>query len=161
VSAENGLVAGHFDRVRAEWIDYNGHMNVAYYVLAFDHASDHFANGVGLDQAYRDSRNASFFVVDMNVTYKRELALDAPLSFTTQLLDFDDKRIRFFHVMRHAEEGFIAATNEILTVHIDMAERRSAPMAPEVMGRLERLWSDHRHLPTPEEAGRVLGIRRR
>lgn len=154
------LVQGWRETVRQEWIDYNGHMNVAYYVLAFDHATDHFTDGVGLDETYRSAADASFFVVDMNVTYRRELHLGAPLVFTTQLLEFDAKRMRFFHSMYHAEEGFLAATNEILTVHIDMAARRSAPMPEAVIERLRDLQARQAHLPTPEGAGRVIALRR-
>ncbi|MEQ8603557.1 MAG: thioesterase family protein [Marivibrio sp.] len=154
------LVQGWREEVREEWIDYNGHMNVAYYVLAFDHATDHFTDGIGLDAAYRAGANASFFVVDMNVTYKRELRGGAPLVFATQLLGFDSKRIRFFHMMHHAEEGFLAATNEILTVHVDMTARRSAPMPESVLANLRDLSDRQAPLPTPEGAGRVIGLRR-
>lgn len=157
---DEALVQGHRSTVQEAWIDYNGHMNVAYYVLAFDQATDFFTDRVGLDAAYRESANASFFVVDMNVGYRRELRAGAPLMFTTQLLDFDRKRMRFFHTMLHAEEQFVAATNEILTVHVDMAERRSAPMPVSVLRALEALSARQQHLPTPSEAGRVLGIRR-
>lgn len=154
------LVAGHTDRVRSEWIDYNGHMNVAYYVLAFDRATDHFGDGLGLDAAYRARNDASFFVVDMNVSYRREVAEGAPLVFTTQLLDHDAKRLHFFHTMWQAEEGFVAATNEILTVHVDMGARRSSPMGPEVLEKVEALRSRQADLPRPEGAGRVIAIRR-
>jgi len=154
------LVQGWREDVREEWIDYNGHMNVAYYVLAFDHATDWFTDALGLDAAYRDRANASFFVVDMNVTYKRELHCGAPLVFATQLLEFDSKRIRFFHSMHHAGEGFLAATNEILTVHVDMAARRSAPMPDAVLAALQDVAARQAHLPPPDGAGRAMGLRR-
>lgn len=157
----HGLVTGHRDRVRSEWIDYNGHMNVAYYVLAFDRATDHFAEQVGLGPDYRARNHASFFVVDMNVTYKREVAEGAPLLFTTQLLDHDDKRLHFFHRMYHAEEGGLAATNELLAVHVDMAARRSAPFAERsILETLARMRAAQATLDPPPEAGRALGIRR-
>ncbi len=149
----------HRETVRPEWIDYNGHMNVAFYVLAFDHATDRFADHVGLDAAYRAAADASFFVVDMNVSYRREVHEGAPLAIATQLLDYDAKRMRFFHTMRHAEEGFVAATNEIVTVHVDMAARRSAPMPDPVMHRLAAVHAAHVRLPAPDEAGRVLALR--
>lgn len=155
------LITGHSDRVRPEWIDYNGHMNVAYYVLAFDGATDYFADRIGLDAAYRARCEASFFAVDMNVGYRREVVEGAPLTFTTQLLDFDAKRLRFFHAMWHAEDGYLAATNEVLTMHVDMRARRAAPMGAEVSAAVEALWARQEGLPVPEEAGRVLGIRRK
>nr|WP_281413117.1 thioesterase family protein [Marivibrio halodurans] len=155
------MITGHSDRVRPEWIDYNGHMNVAYYVLAFDGATDYFADRIGLDAAYRTRHEASFFAVDMNVGYRREVIEGASLAFTTQLIDFDAKRLHFFHAMWQVEEGYLAATNEVLTTHVDMRARRSTPMGAEVLAAVKALWARQGDLPMPEGAGRVLGIRRK
>ena len=80
----------HTSTVLPEWIDYNGHMNVAYYVLAFDHATDAFLDYLGLDHAYKARANVTTFVADMNVTYVREVVEGDPLRFTTQLLEHDE-----------------------------------------------------------------------
>ena len=146
----------HRDVVRGEWIDYNGHMNVAYYVLAFDYATDAFFEYVGLDEAYRRTTNNSTFAVDAHVTYQREVAAGAPLRFTTQLVGYDQKRLHFFHRMYHGEEGFLSATAEWLSLHIDLDQRRVAPMPESILGRLAALWADHGRLPDPEELGKVI-----
>ena len=57
------------DVVPSQWIDYNGHMNVAYYVLAFDRATDAFMDFLGMGRDYRDNEKCSAFVVDV---YKRQ-----------------------------------------------------------------------------------------
>ncbi|WP_282606476.1 thioesterase family protein [Pelagibius sp. Alg239-R121] len=147
-----------FDQHRAEvlpeWIDYNGHMNVAYYVLAFDQATDAFFDYIGLDEAYRRNTGGSTFAVESFVTYQQEVVQGDPLRFTTQLLAHDSKRLRFFHRMYHATEGHLAATSEWLSLHVDLNIRRVAPMPPALQDRLADIWEKHRNLALPEEAGR-------
>lgn len=150
----------HSSTVRPEWIDYNGHMNVAYYVLAFDHATDAFLDYLGLDHAYKAKANVTTFVADMNVTYIREVVEGDPLRFTTQLLEFDDRKFRYFHSMYHAEQGFLAATNELLSLHIDLSDRRVGAMSEAILERLRQVRDAHASLPLPRGAGRVLGMRR-
>ena len=154
-------LAIYTDSVRPEWIDYNGHMNVAYYVLAFDYATDALFDHIGLGEAYKNKYNFSTFTLEGHITYDREVLEGDPLAFKTYLLDCDEKRIHYFHEMYHATEGYLAATNELITMHIDMNKRRSAPFAPEMMERLQAMMQAHKHLPRPEKVGRTIGIRRK
>lgn len=144
------------ERVQPEWIDYNGHMNVAFYVLAFDHATDAFFDFIGLDEDYRTTTGNSTFAVEAHVTYQREVAKGDELRFTTQLLGFDQKRIHFFHHMHHAEQGFLAATAEWLSLHIDLDRRRVAPMPSAIAARLAEIRAAHEALQVPAEVGRVI-----
>lgn len=147
----------HREHVHADWIDYNGHMNVAYYLLAFDHATDAFFDFLGLDEAYRTASGNSTFAVEAHVTYQRELGEGDGMRFTTQLLGFDHKRIHFIHHMYQAEEGFLAATAEWLSLHVDMRRRRVARMPEALAGRLAEVHAAHGALPVPPEVGRVIG----
>lgn len=151
----------HTETVRPEWIDYNGHMNVAYYVLAFDYATDAFLDYIGLDRDYKAKADVTTFVADMNVTYIQEVVEGDPLRFTTQLLEFDARKFRYFHSMYHAEKGYLAATNELLSLHIDLATRRVGAMGPEILQKLQEVMDSHKKLETPAGAGRVLGMRKR
>lgn len=141
------------------WIDYNGHMNLAYYVLAFDQATDTFHDVLGIGLDYRERMNSSMFTLAINVDYIREVFAHDQLRITTQLLDCDAKRMRYFHQMYQGEPEHLVATNECLAVHVDMASRRSAPFPDATRARIETLFATHRQLPTPERAGRVLGVR--
>jgi acyl-CoA thioester hydrolase len=82
----------------------------------------------------------------------------APMRFTTQLLDRDAKRVHLFHEMFHADEGYLAATNETIVMNIDFASRRSGPWPQQAAERLEAVWTAHQHLPRPAKAGRVMGL---
>jgi acyl-CoA thioester hydrolase len=150
-------LALYTDTVRPEWIDYNNHMNVAYYVLAFDFATDAFLEFLGLDQRLRKTHNLSTFSAEAHVTYQRELHQGDPLRFTTQLISFDTKRVHYFHRMFHAEEGYQAATFETLSLCMDMAVRRVGLWPDPILGRLEELGAAQAHLDSPPELGHAIG----
>ena len=148
----------HRSTVLPEWVDWNGHMNVAFYVTAFDQASGAFMRNMGLGRRYVDGKLGMTFVLETHVTYDREMREGAPMRFTTQLLARDAKRVHLFHEMFHAEQGYLAATNETIVMNIDYATRRSAPWPVPVAARLEELWQTHKDLPRPAKAGRVMGL---
>ena len=148
-------------RVEPSWIDYNGHMNVAYYHLAFDRGTDHFLGRIGLGEEYIQREKGSMFALEDHIVYMKELREGEPFRVTLQLLGFDEKRLHFFLRMFHGEKGFLAATCEHLSIFVDMKERRSALMPAHVKEALERLGAEHRNLPPPEEAGRPMGIARK
>ena len=151
----------HRATVLGEWVDWNGHMNVASYVTAFDQASGTFMRNIGLGRRYVDGKLGMTFVLETHVTYDREMKGGAPMRFTTQLLDRDAKRVHLYHDMFHAEEGYLAATNEVIVMNIDYASRRSAPWPVPVGDRLETVWQAHKDLPRPAKAGRIMGLRRK
>lgn len=157
-------LAAPFDRhrgaVRPEWIDGNGHMNVGYYLVAFDLATDTFCGQFGIGWNYAEHELGMVFILEAHATYEREVRRDDPLRITTQLLDFDEKRLHFFHAMYHDGSGWLASTNELLMMNIDFATRRAAPWRPETLRRIETMAAAHRSLPRPERAGRIIAIRR-
>ncbi len=147
--------------VRPEWLDANGHMNVAYYVLAFDHACDDFLRTIGMTDAYRARCGGTTFAAEMHVTYQREVVDGDPLRFTSQLLGFDEKRIHFILHMYHAERGYLAATSEWMSLYVDLASRRVTAMPEEISSRLAEIYAIHKQLPRPPEAGRTMGLVRK
>jgi acyl-CoA thioester hydrolase len=148
----------HRGNIRPEWIDYNGHMNVAYYVLVFDRGTDALLDHLGMDTAYRARTGYSTYVLESHVTYERELKEGDAYRVTSQLLDFDAKRLHYFERLYQEPEGILAATTEIMLMHMDMATVRSTPMSESVRDRVASLMEAHIHLPRPTQAGRVIGI---
>jgi acyl-CoA thioester hydrolase len=153
-------LALHSELVDPAWIDYNGHMNLAYYVLAFDHATDAFFDYLGLGVAYLEANNCSTFALESHVTYGREMKSGDPMRFETQLLNYDPKRLHYMHFMYHAEEGYLASTNELVSLHVDMTRRRSAPMPKTVIERVNQVATAHGALLRPPQAGRVISLGR-
>lgn len=147
--------------VKSDWIDYNGHMNVAYYVLVFDLGTDGLFNMIDIGADYVKRTNMSAFVLETHVQYIREVAEGAPLKVMGQMLDADDKRIHLYSELFHAEEGFLSATSELMLLHVDLGKRGAAPFPPAVQDRVDAIRAAHASLPRPEATGRVIGIRRR
>jgi len=157
---KSSLIELHRENVQADWVDYNGHMNVAYYVLVFDHATDILLDYIGLDQAHRESKKNSVFVAEAHVTYEKEAMEGDKLRISTQVLDADEKRMHIFHRMHANESDDLIATNELMILSIDLTARRVSPLAREVMNNLLPIFENHRTLPRPKQAGRVIGIRK-
>jgi acyl-CoA thioester hydrolase len=147
------------DVVRSDWIDHNQHMNMGYYMVVFDLATDAFFEHVGLDRPYRRRENVTTFSLEGHITYQREVREGDPLRFTTRLIDFDAKRIHYIHEMYHAEEGYLAATNELMSLHVSQETRRSAPMADDAMARLAEVKAAHDALPPSPYVGRIIGLK--
>ena len=147
--------------VLPEWIDWNGHMNVGFYVVAFDKATDTLCNQFGCSWEYTREKIGMTFVLEAHVTYDREVKEGDPLRITTQILDHDQKRIHYMHMMYHGSEGYLAATNELMLMNIDYESRRSAPWPGFAMERIGRLAAAHRPLPRPPQAGRIIGIKKK
>lgn len=147
-------------RILPEWTDLNGHMNVAYYVLAFDRATDVFYDALGIGWDYLRREQQSLFTLAMNVDYVREIVAGVDVRIATRLVDHDHKRIHYVHEMIDAGGGWLAATNELLAMHVDMASRKSTPFPDRVVARLVPMQSAHAALPPLAQLGRKLGIRR-
>lgn len=151
----------HEARVDEVWVDFNGHMNVAYYAVLFDHALDHFFNLVGLGQEYTRKVGGSMFVVESHFTYQREVMSGDPLAVRFQLLDHDRKRIHCFMELYQTRDDFLAATSEQISIHVDMAERKSTSMPAKQSERLRLILDAHSRIARPKEVGHKIGIRRK
>ena len=156
-----GLAELWRETVRPEWCDYNNHLNMSFYVLIFDHGADMFHASLGMDKPYRLDTNCSTFAVETHTSYLAEVYDGDEVCTTTQLLDFDEKRLHYFHRMYHAKNGFLSATMEIMTVHVDLGLRKVVPMGDHIRARVETLFDDYRGLSRPDRAGRLIGIARK
>ncbi len=154
------LIDLHHETVKPNWVDYNGHMNVAYYVLVFDHATDVFLECIGLDNAYRKTTKNSVFVAEAHLTYEKEVMKDDRLRVSTQVLDTDSKRLHIFHRMHKDDSVDIVATNELMILGVDLTTRRVTPFDPVILASLSSLTTAHKKLPRPPQAGRIIGIRK-
>ncbi|WP_135466412.1 acyl-CoA thioesterase [Crenalkalicoccus roseus] len=124
--------------VRPEWVDAYGHMNMAFYLAVFDMATDHLWPHLGLGPAFR-ARGLGTFAAETWVNYVREVREGMPLSCTSEVLAFDEKRLLAVHAMHHQEEGWLAAENEVLYLCVDLAARRVSRWPEDVLERFARL----------------------
>lgn len=145
--------------VLPEWIDFNGHLNMAYYNVLFDQGVDQAYGEIGLGPEYQRT-GCTTYVAEFHVCYLRELHKGDRVYTTFQLLDHDEKRFHSFQELWHVD-GWLAATAEGLTLHVDQSGPRVAPMPEHILTRLDAMRQNHAKLPKPAQAGRSIGIRRK
>ncbi len=151
-------VVEYRDVVRPEWIDSNGHMNLAYYVVVFDYATDALYTALGIGDAYREVSGNSCFTAETHTLYEREVHLGDRLTVRTWLLGADTKRVHYFHEMFHTDSNERSAVQELMALHIDMSIRRVAPFPPEQQAALQEAVKTYRPAELPKGAGRRIGL---
>ena len=152
----------HSERVRRDWIDYNGHMHEAYYGLVFANASDALYDHIGLGRHYREKHQASIYTVESHINFLHEVGVRVALRVTSQFLGMDDKRMHIFHAMYNGETNAMIATGEVMVLHVHMAGgAHAAPFPQDLVTRLEDVVAGHKRLPIPKQAGRIMSMVKR
>ncbi len=146
--------------VEPQWTDYNGHLNMAYYNVLFDRANDHALASLGINLDYVQTRKLTIYTAEAHVSYIRELHQNQQVYATFQIIDHDQKRLHVFQQLHH-EDGWLAATSEVLSLHIDMGGPKVAPFPEDIMANVQAMAAEHADLPRPERVGRSIGIRRK
>ena len=114
------------EKVKKEWTDYNGHMNVAYYVHVFDLAADIMLDNFRMGGKSAKSEKKSTFAVEMYANYNQEVRLGEEVETHLTYIDHDKKRIHYKLSMFHKEKKYLAATNEVLSLYVDLSQRKVA-----------------------------------
>tara|TARA_B100001250_G_scaffold196011_1_gene168374 strand:+ start:380 stop:844 length:465 start_codon:yes stop_codon:yes gene_type:complete len=112
------------EKVIKDWTDYNGHLNVAFYVHIFDIAADVMLDNfkMGGESAKKDKKTT--FVAEMHTIYKQEVRLGEEVETHLTYVDHDKKRIHYRLSMFHKEKKYLAATNEVLSLYVDLEKRK-------------------------------------
>jgi len=150
----------HVMEMEKDWIDYNGHLNMAYYHVIFDRGSEAALDLLSLGAEYARDRRLTLYTAEVHLCYVRELLLGDKVTVTFQVLDYDEKRLRTYQEIHHVD-GWLAATAETLSLHVDMNGPKVAPFPEDVMEKLQATAAAHAALPVPERAGRAIGIKRK
>jgi carnitine 3-dehydrogenase len=152
----DGLLALWSGTVRADWIDYNGHMTESRYLQCFGEATDALLRRLGVDAAYLAGHH-SFFTVETHLMHLGQARLGDRLRATTQLLGGDAKRLHVFHRLLKADA--VIASAEQMLLHVDTVAERTVPAEGAVRDAMSALIEQHSGLPRPETAGRSIGVR--
>ena len=151
-------VTVYTDVVRPEWIDSNGHMNLAYYVVIFDLATDAFYNALQIGDAYRQASGNSCFTVETHTLYENELHLGDSVVVRSWLLGADSKRLHYFHEMFLSERDERSAAQELLALHIDMGIRRAAAFPARQVAALQDAVKEFAPQTAPRGVGRRIAL---
>jgi acyl-CoA thioester hydrolase len=144
--------------IEPQWIDYNGHLNMAYYNVMFDRAVDELWLMLGIGPGYLRERQGSTFTAECHVRYLREIHLSDPVQVSVLLVGEDEKRLHVFEELRHATEGWLSATSETMMIHVDMAARKTAPFPSDIRARIQALSTAHSMVARPDGIGRKIAM---
>ncbi len=152
--------AQYTEIVSPETVDYNGHMNIGYYLLSFENAARALFTYLDLSEQYRARTNRALFAMEAHLTFEEEVHEADALRFESQILGATDKALNAIHVMYRNNGSKPAATNEVLYLHVNLNSRRSEAFPPLVKARLQNLVHAHSALPRPRQAGRAIRLGR-
>ena len=144
--------------VPPEWLDYNHHMNVAYYTLAFDLAGEELLKTCGMGEAYTEATRNSWMVTESHITYQNEARLGDALEIRSRVLDLAPKAAHLYQEMYRGDQ--LLSTQEQLMLHVSLETRRSSPFEPAVFATLQAMQAAQSGLPVPTWVGQRIGIRR-
>ncbi len=147
--------------IEPQWIDYNGHFNMAYYNVLFDRAADEVFEVLGLGPDYVKATNNSFFTLEAHASYLRELSPTDTVAIDNQFLDHDHKRVHYVQLMRHASEGWVSCILEVMVSHVDLTIHKTSNFPAAVLERIAAMTAAHKALPVPAHVGHRIGIPRK
>ncbi|MFK4074430.1 thioesterase family protein [Pseudomonas sp. BMW13] len=156
----NAALTTYRTRIHADWVDYNGHLRDAFYLLIFSHATDALMDALGLDEAGRARTGHTLYTLECHLNFLAEVKGGEAVEVRTQLLAHDAKRLHIHHALYRPAEVDSLAESEQMLMNIDSVAGRSAPFDAQVAEQVQRLAADHHELATPACVGRVIGLRR-
>jgi acyl-CoA thioester hydrolase len=154
----SALITTWRGQVAPEWVDYNGHLRDAYYLLLFSFASDTLMDRIGLDAAGREATGHTFYALETHLNYLLEVKEGAAVEVRTQILGMDTKRVDVYHALYLQGSDTLLAANEQMLINIDRSGPKSASFAPSVQAALAALAAEHAGLARPPYAGRAIAL---
>ncbi|NNM01253.1 MAG: thioesterase [Gammaproteobacteria bacterium] len=147
--------------VPAAWVDYNRHMNIGYYAIAFDQALDRLLEDhLGMGEGFARETGHGPFVLQSASCFLAEQCEGDAFDFTARVLDSDAKRVHLFLRMHRVADDAVLATSEQLLINVDLTARRGTPYPEAVRAIITAIQAEQAALPWPAQAGSALGIRR-
>ncbi|HCV38324.1 MAG TPA: 4-hydroxybenzoyl-CoA thioesterase [Pseudomonas sp.] len=146
--------------VQEDWVDYNGHLRDAFYLLIFSYATDRLMERIGLDADSRGQSGNSPFTLEAHINYLHEVKLGTEVWVQTQIIGFDHKRLHVYHSLHRAGFDEVLAASEQMLLHVDLAGPKSAPFSEQSAALLQSLADSQRDLPAAQFVGRVLQLPR-
>jgi acyl-CoA thioester hydrolase len=143
------------------WIDYNGHMNDAYYALVFSRTGDKLLEAIGIETQGRDRTSRTIYTTSLTIHYHHEVTEADVLTATARLLEHDSKRLRIWFEMRN-QAGAVVATSEQVYLCVDQSgeKPRAAAFLPAQQAAIAALAEATVDMPWPKAAGCGISLKR-
>jgi len=144
--------------IQKDWVDYNGHLRDAYYLLIFSYATDALMERIGLDADSRGHSGNSLFTLEAHINYLHEVKLSTEVWVQTQIIGFDHKRLQIYHSLHRKESDEALAASEQMLLHVDLAGPKSTPFGDRTLQALEQMIEQQRNLPKPKHPSRTIRL---
>jgi acyl-CoA thioester hydrolase len=149
----------HKTPILADWVDYNGHLRDAFYLLIFSYATDGFMDMIGLASDDRDASGHSLFTLEAHINYLHEVKLGEQVEVRTQIVAHDRKRVQLYHSLYKVGGDEELAASEQMLLHVDLAAGpKSAPFSEQSLDALHSFTEQHHDQPAPAYTGRIIGL---
>ena len=145
-------------KIQPDWVDYNGHLRDAFYLLIFSYATDALMDTLGLDSENREASGHSLFTLELHLNYLHEVKLGADVEVHTQLIAHDAKRLHLYHSLHLVGDEKALAGNEQMLLHVDLAGPHATPFTEATLESLVAITQEQIDLPRPALLGRVIGL---
>jgi len=143
VSAIRELPALASQVIPERWEDQNGHVNVSFYMAIYNDSGWPMLDLIGIDERYFSERRMGLVDLDNHIRYLSELHVGERVSAYGHFLSHDEKRIQGMVFVVNDDKDQLASTIEFLSINIDLRERRSAAIPPDVVARLKAIIIEH------------------
>ena len=143
--------------VLPEWLDYNDHMNVAYYIAVFDMGIDDLKASYGINSDYIANQKRSTVALEAHITYQNEASLGEQLIVHSRIIDCDAKRTHLYQEMYR--DADLLATQETVSISFDLSARKSCAFDAAIAENIRQLCDAQKSLPQPQWVGRAVGLR--
>ncbi|UBM25661.1 thioesterase family protein [Pseudomonas sp. p1(2021b)] len=144
--------------VQEDWVDYNGHLRDAYYLLIFSFATDALMERIGLDADSRGQSGNSLFTLEAHINYLHEVKLGTEVWVQTQIIGFDKKRLHLYHSLHRVGFDEALAASEQMLLHVDLAGPKSAPFSESSAASLQQLMNSAVDHSPPQFVGRLIRL---
>lgn len=140
-----------------KWLDYNGHMSMIYYPILFEELVYKVFDDINIGNDYVKHNNKSIFTLETHIRFLKELRLDDRVYAKFHHVAHDGKKLVYAQELYHVD-GWLAATFEVLAIHVDLATRKSVEFPPDTLAALSELESEARKAPPPDFVGRSIRL---
>ena len=131
-------------KVLPEWTDYNGHMNLAFYIHLFDSSWEVLLEKFNIGENSAKNEKRTTFAVESHTTYDMEVKVDDEVDMNLLFLDFDKKRLVYKLEMIHKKDKYLASTTEVCSLYVDLNSRRVTEFEESKKMLIERFIDDNK-----------------
>ena len=109
-----------------DWTDYNGHMNLAFYILVFDKGAEEILSKFKMGEQSAKTTKKSTMAVESHTTYNNEVKENEEVDVYLSYFNHDKKRLHYKLEMYEKNKNILSATTEVLSLYIDLNIRKVA-----------------------------------